>query len=181
MVTAAAAPSGQPGDDGLSEFFGEWHKRLVGYLIINGCPPQDADDVVQDSFLAVSARWEHVRGLERPPGYLFKVAGRRYRRMVGQQRRGLIVPQDPGEYLMNFPDPADALGAAEERAEALALIRQLPLRQGQVFYLRAGIGFSEAETAEILSVTTGTVKSQMHEAKKKLAELARKTGGDDAR
>jgi RNA polymerase sigma factor (sigma-70 family) len=182
MVTAAAAPSGQPGNDGFAEFFREWRKRLVGYLIINGCPPHEADDIAQDSFMAVGERWEHVRALDWPAGYLFKVGIRRYRRMLGQQqRRGLNVPQDAGEYLMNFPDPADALGAAEELADAIALVRQLPLRQGQVFYLRAGVGFSEAETAEIISVTVGTVKSQMHEAKKKLAELARKADGDDAR
>lgn len=180
MVSAAASsPSGQSRDEELSEFFRAWRKPLTGYLIISGCPQHEADDIAQDSFLAVRARWDHVRTLEQPKAYLFKVAVRRYGRVMRQRHPDLFIQQDPGELLMTFPDPADALGAAEARADLMAMIRQLPPRQRQVLWLRLGADFSEAETASILSVSIGTVKSQLHEAKKKLSELARKSRGID--
>jgi RNA polymerase sigma factor (sigma-70 family) len=178
MVSAAASsPSGQSNDEEFTEFFRAWRRPLIGYLIVSECPPHEADDIAQDSFLAVRGRWDHVRTLEQPRAYLFKVALRRFRRVRRGQRPGLIVPQDPGEYLIDFPDPADPLGAAEELADLLAMIRELPPRQRQVLWLRYGADFSEAETAGILSVSTGTVKSQLHEARKKLSELARKSRG----
>jgi RNA polymerase sigma factor (sigma-70 family) len=181
VSTAASSPSGQPGDEELTEFFRTWRKPLTGYLVVIGCPPHEADDIAQDSFLAVRGRWDHVRGLEQPKAYLFKVAERRWWRVRKLQHPELFIAADPGEYLPAFPDPADALGAAEGKADLMAMIGQLPLRQRQVLWLRAGAGFSEAETAAILSVTAGTVKSQLHEARKKLKELALKARGDDTR
>jgi RNA polymerase sigma factor (sigma-70 family) len=182
VVSAAApAPSGQSRDEEFTEFFARWRKLLVGYLIFIGCPAHEADDIAQDSFLAVRGRWDHVAGLEQPRAYLFKVAVRRLWRVRKLQHPELFVAQDPGEYLAAFPDPADALGVAEAHADAMAMVRQLPLRQRQVFWLRVVADFSEGETAEILLVTPGTVKSQLHEAKKKLSELARKSRGDDTR
>jgi RNA polymerase sigma factor (sigma-70 family) len=178
---AALPPPGRPGDEEFSEFFRAWRLVLVRYLIVIGCPASEADDIAQDSFLAVRGRWDHVRGLERPPAYLFKVAARRLWRTRKLRHPELLAARDPGEYHAAFPDPADALSAAEDQADAMAMVRQLPLRQRQVFWLRIVADFSEAETAQVLSVSTGTVKSQLHAARKKLSELARKARGDDTR
>ena len=79
------------------------------------------------------------------------------------------------------PDPADAFTAADNREAALALLRQLPLRQRQVLWLRNGAGFSVAETAQILSVSDGTVKSQLHDAKARMEELKCKALSDEWR
>jgi RNA polymerase sigma factor (sigma-70 family) len=180
MVSAAASsPPGQSRDEEIAEFFGTWRKKLVGYLIVNGCPPHEADDIAQDSFMSVGDRWEHVRGLEQPRAYLFKVALRRWLRVRQDQAR--FVALDPVEHLSAFPAPADALRVAQAQADAMVVVGQLPLRQRQVFWLRDVLDFSEAETAEILTVNIGTVKSQLHEARKKLRELALKERGDDTR
>lgn len=179
MSATAASPSGQSWNEELAEFFRILQKPLVRYLIVCGCPPHEADDIAQDSFLAVRERWEHVRSLDQPKAYLFKVAVRRFWRVRKQQRPHLFITQDPGEHLMAFPDPADAFSTAEDRADLMAMIRQLPPRQRQVLWLRTAADFSETETAAILSLSVGTVKSQLHEARKKLTELARKSRGDD--
>lgn len=135
--------------------------------------------MAQESFLVVRDRWDRVREMEQPKAYLFKVAIRRFWRTVAGRRPSLASLRDAGEYLVNFPDPADAFRAAEDQADLMPLLHQLPPRQRQVIWLRVGAGFSEAETAGILSVSVGTVKSQLHEAKRKLSELARKSRGDD--
>jgi len=173
--------AGQFRDEEFSEFFRAWRRPLVGYLIVSGCPAHEADDIAQESFLAVRGRWDHVRGLDQPKAYLFKVALRRLARARKRQPLEVLSGQESVEHLAAFPDPADAIGVSEEQADLMAMIRQLPVRQRQVFFLRVGLDFSEAETAQILMISIGTVKSQLHEAKKKLAELARKSRGDDTR
>ena len=58
---------------------------------------------------------------------------------------------------------------------ALALLHELPLRQRQVLWLRRAATFTEAETAQILSIRPGTVKSQLHDAEIRLRELLQKS------
>jgi RNA polymerase sigma factor (sigma-70 family) len=180
-VVSPASAASQPGpsrDEEITRFFEENHGELRGYLISAcQCPGHDADDIAQDSFLAVREQWDHVRSYEKPKAYLYKVAVRRLGRLREQQA-GRYYQGDPEEHLQAFPDPADAFAAADRRAMALALLRQLPPGQRQVLWLRTAAGFSGTETAQILSVSLGTVKSQLHEATIRMKELESK-GRDD--
>jgi RNA polymerase sigma factor (sigma-70 family) len=51
------------------------------------------------------------------------------------------------------------------------LLRQLPMRERQVVVLRYYVGATEAETADALNVSTGTVKSSASRGLAKLREL----------
>jgi RNA polymerase sigma-70 factor (sigma-E family) len=69
------------------------------------------------------------------------------------------------------PEPAAVSGpdsAGEQARALLALLAGLSPRQRTVLALRYGADLSEAETAELLGVSTGTVKSQ---ASRGLAKL----------
>ena len=116
--------------------------------------------------------------MSRPKAYLYKVAVSRFIRLRGQQA-GKYFHADSEPLLVAFPDPADAFAAADRRDAALALLRQLPLRQRQVLWLRRGADFSVAETAQMLSISNGTVKSQLHDAIARMEELERKARSDE--
>jgi RNA polymerase sigma factor (sigma-70 family) len=178
---AAASPPGPSRDEEIAEFFAAHYTGLRRYLISGcGCPEHQADDIAQDSFLAVREQWGHVRFYDKPKAYLYKVAVRQFGRLQREQA-GRFCQGDPDEHLLSFPDPADVFAAADRRDAALSLLRQLPLRQRQVLWLRRGAGFSEAETAEILSVSPGTVKSQLHDATARMEELEHKARTDEWR
>ncbi len=67
--------------------------------------------------------------------------------------------------------PADrALLVAERHRELLGRVDRLPARQREVIVLRYYCELSEAETAETIGVSLGTVKSSAHRA---LATLRR--------
>jgi RNA polymerase sigma factor (sigma-70 family) len=181
-MVSPTAPASSPGpsrDDEIAEFFAANYNGLCGYLISAcGCPEHEADDIAMDSFLAVREQWEHVRSYGKPKAYLFKVAVRRFGRLR-KKHAGKYYQGDPDEHLQVFPDPADAFAASDRRNAMLTLLRQLPLRQRQVLWLRQGAGFNEAETAEILSISAGTVKSQLHDAKARIEEIDYKARTDE--
>ena len=64
---------------------------------------------------------------------------------------------------------------AEDRREVLAALAALPVRRREVLVLRYYLGLSEAEIADALGISPGTVKST---AARGLAALARALGED---
>jgi DNA-directed RNA polymerase specialized sigma24 family protein len=67
--------------------------------------------------------------------------------------------------------------APDDRQRALkAAFDGLPERLRTVSVLRLYAGLSESETAEILGCPVGTVKSSMHEARRRLSEALRYAG-----
>jgi RNA polymerase sigma factor (sigma-70 family) len=71
-------------------------------------------------------------------------------------------------------DPADQFAVVDRYQALIARIRELPPRQRQVLWLRLAEDFSESDTAEILGISVGSVKRQLHDAKERMKELLRK-------
>jgi RNA polymerase sigma factor (sigma-70 family) len=170
-----AAAARQDHDREIGEFFAANRDAVCRYLIsAYGCCSADADDIVQDSILAVRAHWAKVRTYEKPAAYLYKVAGRMLLR-----RKGRKGPYESGgdsrEFLLATPDPSNTIRAVDDRLAAMTLLHELPPRQRQVLWLRRAAEFTEAETAEILSIRPGTAKSTLHEAETRMQELLHKT------
>jgi len=63
------------------------------------------------------------------------------------------------------PTPGDA----EARSEIGSAVAALPRRQREVTVLRYYLGFEVAETASLLRVSEGTVKTSLHRARQALA------------
>jgi RNA polymerase sigma factor (sigma-70 family) len=177
-VVVASGEAEVPRDKEVSELYVTHRKGVLAYLITSvGCPEHEADDVVQDTILIVRARWDQVRTLEKPAAYWYKIAGRRARRLQGQRaRRGCGT--DPHDALHAVPSLGDPCGAVDLREATRVLLGGLPAGQRQVLWLREAAGFSVAETAMILDLRPGTVKSQLNAAKRRVKELRRANGGE---
>ena len=91
---------------------------FCGYLITGcGCPAADADDIIQDTILAIRKRyWPKVRTLDKPQAYWFKAAERRYRRLAGRQARR-IDGADPETRLLGVAHPLDQFAAVDRRED----------------------------------------------------------------
>jgi RNA polymerase sigma-70 factor (ECF subfamily) len=71
------------------------------------------------------------------------------------------------------PSPETRLLDADERRQLLAAVRRLPRRQREVIACRYLLELSEAETAQVLAVAAGTVKSRLSRGLRRLrADLA---------
>lgn len=161
-------------DEEIARYYAGHRDKVRGWLVSGcGCPEADAEDIVHDTILVIrSGYWPTVRALEKPEAYWFKIAGNRYRRTRGRQA-GRTADADPSELLPEQPAPGDQFAQADRRLVLEAGIRQLPRRQRQVLWLRLVAGFSEAETAEILGVSPGSVKTHLNHARTRMQKLLR--------
>ncbi len=116
--------------------------------------------------------WPTVRALDKPEAYWFKIAERRYRRICGRQA-DRIAGVDPAEELLEVAAPGDQLAQVDCRQALEPVIRQLPQRRRQVLWLRTLADFSEADTAEILGISAGSVKTHLNHAKTRMQKLLR--------
>jgi len=129
-----------------------------------------AADIVQDCYEAVWRLQPAVTDDEHLVAYLRKAVLNRAR---SRQRRArtlhrFLAQARPGE---DVPPADRPLLVAERHRELLALVDLLPPRQREVIVLRYYLELSEAETAEAIGISPGTVKSSTHRA---LATLRRK-------
>ena len=165
----------QAADGEIALFYAEYRSRLRGFLVGGcGCPSADAEDIIQDTIMVIRQRyWPTVRALDKPEAYWFKAAERRYRRLRGRQA-GRIADADPTERLLGVAHPRDEFAAVDRREALMAVLLELPPRQRQVLWLREIADFSEADTAVILGISVGSVKTHLHHARKGMQELLRK-------
>lgn len=159
-----------PWDKDLEKLYEEYFGRLVRHLTIafDDCSREDAEDVAQATIMVLSQVWDKVSTYDRPSAYWVKAARNTYRRNRGKSAR--CVPMDP-DLLPHHERPADALATVDLRETLHAAIRKLPRRQRDVISLRGLEDFSESDTARILDVSVGTVKTHLHHARKRLRGL----------
>lgn len=138
--------------------------------------PGQAEEAVQEAFLRTFVGWKRLRHPERAGAYLraavVNQCRSRGRRRVTEQRGNRAVwtdvTDDAGE-----PD-------VERTGDVLAVleaVRSLPTRQREAVVLRYYADLSEAEVAQALGCSIGTVKSQLFKAR---ATLSRLLEGTDA-
>jgi len=120
-----------------------------------------AEDLLQTALVRCWHRWDHIT--TSPEAYVHAtlvntfVSSRR-RRWIGEEPRSQL-PEIAG---------SDVTTGVMDRGSLWPALRRLPPRQRAVVVLRYYDDLSEAETAHLLGISTGTVKSQ---ASKALAAL----------
>jgi RNA polymerase sigma-70 factor (sigma-E family) len=131
-----------------------------------------AADLVQDALERTLVRWPRViaHGGD-PEGYVRRVMVTRNISAWRRVRRERLEAEVP-DRVSTDPEPAwdSALWAA---------VVTLPPRQRAVIALRYYEDLSEAEIADLLGITTGTVKSQASHALAKLRSALRTPGTQD--
>jgi RNA polymerase sigma-70 factor (sigma-E family) len=133
-----------------------------------------AEELAQEAFVRLWRRWRWLRDPEAAPAYLHRtvvnLGNSAIRRRVLERRvaafRG-VQPVEAG------PEAGlelrQAIGALSPRKRACVVLRYL-------------VGMTEAQTAQALGITPGTVKSQTHKALRQLREqLAESAAAEHAR
>ena len=113
-----------------------------------------ADDLVAMAIAKIYRHWRDVRQADNPDAYAQKILSRTWlserRRPWRRERSSELLPDQP----------VVATDRVADRDSLAALLRALGPRQRAVLILRFYFDYSAEQTAEILQVTLGTVKSQ---------------------
>ncbi|MGI5180886.1 SigE family RNA polymerase sigma factor [Dactylosporangium sp. CA-152071] len=139
------------GFDGLDALVAERGGALLATAVLLTGSRVAGEDLLQGALERLMRSWGRVR--EDPERYLRRTM---YHLAVDQWRvrrrpEVALVAEPPGE-----PDGADAVALRQALMQALA---QLPPRQRAVLVLRYWEQLSEAEAADVLGCSVGTVKS----------------------
>jgi RNA polymerase sigma-70 factor (sigma-E family) len=132
---------------------------------------QLAQDLLQEALVKVYVAWPRVRdpsGLEAYARRTIVTTAISWRRRRSFHEPPLAVVPDP----VGAADDSDRLATHEVLWQQ---VRGLPPRQRTVLVLRYYEDLSEAQTADLMGCSTGTVKSQLSAA---LAKLRERVGPD---
>lgn len=142
----------------------------------------EAEDVVQQAYLNA---FRHLGQFERRAPvstWLTRIAihealARRRRRRAAQSADAMKA-LDTVESVE--PDPERQAYAGELRGMLESVIDRLPVGYRCVFILRAVEGVSTSETAELLHLTEGVVKTRLHRARRLLRDALRHVSPTEA-
>jgi RNA polymerase sigma-70 factor (sigma-E family) len=136
----------------------------------------EAEDLVQECLFKVARRWPRVNKMEYARTVLIHLAldgGKRRTR-----RRSELGPEATGLLDAHHDDAAvRTLGRVETSTDLLGVLRELPPRQRAALVLRYFDDLSEAEAADVMGCSVGTVKSTTSRA---LGRLRREFQGTEA-
>lgn len=128
---------------------------------------QEAEDVLQDSFIKVFKNLKGYRGESRLDYWIKRIV---VNTALNSQRKKLYMyPMVDIDDVKNKFDHNKVLSNFQLE-ELLKMIRELPTGCQTVFNLFAIEGYSHKEIAEMLEVSEGTSKSQFARARKLLQE-----------
>ena len=149
-----------------AEDFADWvrpHVPAMRRLAAAMSSAADCDDVVQEALARAWTRrsdFDPARGS--PRAWLLMLTSDRSRSLRRRLRRPIWVPTEPSA-LDNGPDSADL--------DLRSAVARLPPRQRQAVMLFYYASLTAEETAEVMGVSLGTVKSTLHDARKRLATI----------
>jgi RNA polymerase sigma-70 factor (sigma-E family) len=132
----------------------------------------EAEDLVQECLLRIARRWPRVRRMEHPVAYARKVLvnlaldeSRRFSR-----HRAELVRSGP--YSIDDEDDAAVrmLGWVEDNTDLTRALAELAPRQRVALVLRYFDDLPEAQVAEVMGCSVGTVKSTTWRALERLRE-----------
>jgi RNA polymerase sigma-70 factor (sigma-E family) len=157
-------------DDGFREFATARLGTLsrVAYLLTGD--HHAAEDLLGNTLVIVAARWRRVAEVADPVAYVRKVL---YHELVSTWRRSRYLRAEYStDQVPERRAPADEADTAVRRIVLENALAKLTPRQRAVIVLRFYEDLSEADTAEVLGCSVGTVKSQTHYALGRLRAVA---------
>jgi RNA polymerase sigma factor (sigma-70 family) len=146
----------------FEEMFREEYLRLARalYLLINN--KDEAEELAQEAMARVYERWDRIRHMESPTGYLYRTAlNLSRRRFRGLRRLHPAVNADQAD------DPTEQV---DRRVLMRAAMRGLSLEQREALVLLEWLELTPAEAGGILGVSADAVRARAHRARVALRE-----------
>jgi RNA polymerase sigma-70 factor (ECF subfamily) len=151
-------------EEAFEDFFRTEYRAVVGLAYALSGSRAIAEDLAQEAFLAAHRNWRRVVAYDRPDAWVRRVVANlavsAFRRRVVEARALVRITA------RSTPAVAEL---SSSHAEFWTAVRALPRRQAQVVALFYVEDLAVTEIAEILEISSGSVKKHLHEARRALA------------
>ena len=156
--------SGQADED-FTDFVRAYSTRLLRFAEMLCGDRHQAEDIVQHVLMRCYPKWQRIEG--EPLAYLRRAV---INRVMSQARRRWSNerPADPSAPELSTRAIGDFAPHVQDRAAVIAALAVLTPRERTAVVLRYSQDLSEADTAALLGVARGTVKSTCARALAKL-------------
>jgi RNA polymerase sigma-70 factor (sigma-E family) len=151
-------------DDGFAEFVTRWSPALLRVAFLLTSDRGEAEDLLQTALLKTSRHWHRLNDREAAYAYVRRVLVTTHTSWRRRRRVHEVLIDDVPEHYSSPP-------SAIEAGRALQALEQLPPRMRAVVVLRWYEGLTEAETAQALGCSLGSVKSQASRGLARLRQL----------
>jgi RNA polymerase sigma-70 factor (ECF subfamily) len=158
----------------VEAFFDDFHDSLMRYLHSFDLEIQDAEDVIQEVFLALFRHLRAGKPRTNLKGWIFRVAHnlglkrhhktRRLHQLTYGTEQNIELRLDPAQ------DPEQQLLNDQRRRRLLAVVRALPDRDRECLSLRAE-GLRYREIAQVLGISVGTVATVLERSLRRLRKV----------
>ncbi len=176
--TGDPAP-GTPADRALPALVQRHGARLLSVAERFCGQREEAEDLVQEVFLAAWRAWDSFEGRASPATWLYRIAARacarRHRPRAGEPEQLASLDADlpfGSPRMAVVPGPADspleAAALAEAKDRLTRAITELPQTFRMPLVRREIAGLTLAEVAEVLELPEATVKTRLHRARLRL-------------
>lgn len=165
---------------GDKEAFGQLYqntdKTIYSYLLSIARSPQDAEELMQETYLKVWTSAAGYRAQGKPLAWMFTIARNlcymRFRDQRRESELGLdeLSNRELGEFCAQIEDAAD-------KVVLHAALRILKEDERQIVLLHTAAGLKHREIASSLQMPLATVLSKYNRAMKKLQAHLREEGG----
>ena len=145
--------------------------RLVRALVLLGCEPHEAEDVVQTALISCCRSWSRIRRVGDPDAYVYRTVLNAW----AKSRRRRWWGEVPTEHLPDTSSSEANNGVLDRRLVHQALA-PLSGDHREVLVLKFVGDLSEPQIAEVLGVSVGTVKSRTSRALAAIDDLVIREG-----
>jgi len=150
-----SVPAEWDAEQAVTAMYSTHYRSLVRLAALLVRDVATAEEVVQDSFIAMHGAWRRLRDNDKALSYL--------RQSVVNRSRSVMRHRAVDK---NAPKPAPDMPSAEqgaltllERTAVVSALRSLPPRQREALVLRYYGDLSEAQIATAMGISRGAVKS----------------------
>lgn len=152
--------------------------RLAVKMLDN---PQDAEDVLQETFIKAYRALPNFDGRSSPSTWLYRIATNEALMVLRKRKQPFVSIDEPLETTgieqepLQITDwcclPEDELMSTEAQTYMNEAVEELPPNLRVVFLLRDIEGLSTRETAEVLDLSETAVKTRLSRARLRLREM----------
>jgi RNA polymerase sigma-70 factor (sigma-E family) len=167
-ATLESVPAEWDADRAVTAIYGTHYRSLVRLAALLVRDVATAEEVVQDSFVAMHGAWRRLRDSDKALSYLRQSVVNRSRSVL---RHRIVVDRNAPKPAPDMPSAEQGAISALERSAVIAALRRLPPRQREALVLKYYADLSEAQIAATMGISRGAVKSHTARAMASLRDV----------